>query len=69
MKVSSIVLLFLTSGRQRADAVKILSHSRQHHRMALRQDDLDDMDIAAFSADMTDKADSFKTLGQQNIEK
>jgi hypothetical protein len=28
-----------------------------------KQDDLDDVDIAAFSEDMSDKATAFKTLG------
>ena len=35
----------------------------------MTQDDLDDSDIAAFSMDMQNKADDFKTLGQQKIEK
>lgn len=37
--------------------------------MALSSDDLDDMDIAAYSADVEQQADDFKTLGQLNIEK
>ena len=68
MKIAGIVLLFLTSSRQRADAIKVLSHTKNHHKIHSRSDDLDDMDIFAFSADMTDKADSFKTLGQTKIE-
>ena len=35
----------------------------------LSQDDLDDSDVAAFSFDMSNKADEFKTLGQIQIEK
>jgi len=35
----------------------------------LTQDDLDDSDIAAFSFDMQNKADEFKTIGMQKIEK
>lgn len=69
MKIAGIVLLFLTSSRQRADAIKVLSHTKNHHKLVTRSDDLDDIDILSFSADMTEKSDSFKTLGQQNIEK
>lgn len=35
----------------------------------MTQDDLDDSDIAAFSFDMQNKADEFKTIGMQKIEK
>lgn len=35
-----------------------------HELIQLGQDDLDDTDIAAFSMDMSTKADDFKTLGQ-----
>lgn len=35
----------------------------------LRQDDLDDSDIAAFTEDMTEKADNYKTLAQQEVER
>ena len=41
----------------------------QHELVQLNQDDLDDTDIAAFSMDMSTKAEDFKTLGQQKIEK
>jgi hypothetical protein len=37
--------------------------------LQLSQDDLDDTDIAAFSMDMQDKAEDYKTLGQQKLEK
>ena len=34
-----------------------------------KSDDLDFGDISAYSADMSEKADEFKTIGQQKIEK
>jgi hypothetical protein len=34
----------------------------------IKGDDFDDMEIAAFSEDVADQADNFKTLGQINEE-
>lgn len=46
-----------------------LNDHQPHELVQIGQDDLDDTDIAAFSMDMSTKADDFKTLGEQKIEK
>ena len=57
----------MASSMEEVSGVRISPPDRQ--LVAIRSDDLDDSDIAAYSMDVTEQAEDFKTLGQINEEK
>ena len=57
----------MASSIEEVSGIKISPPDRQ--LLAVRSDDLDDSDIAAYSVDVTEQAEEFKTLGQVRAEK
>ena len=64
MQQEIISLNNFNENRFRQASFARFSERQPHELVQIGQDDLDDTDIAAFSMDMSSKADDFKTLGE-----